>query len=155
MRKWTLAVTVLGGCLLAASFLVAEDAGKGPSNAGQTASVPTSAATSQASQPATASQSASGGVTGKVVAQDGSVVAGAKVNLFDPQGHVLVTAQSDAKGVFVLKDAPAGKGYFVQASVPPNPGMGRKMYVSVQAGQVTDIGTIVIIPPEIVTDFKR
>jgi hypothetical protein len=152
MRQLTLPMTVLIGCLFAASFLVAEDVGNRLSRAGQTASVPASAATSQASQPTTASQAATGGVTGKVVAKDGTLVAGATVNLFDPQGHALVTTQSDAEGVFMLKDAPTGKGYFVQASVPPHPAMGRKMNVSVQTGQVTDIGTIVIPPPEIIAN---
>jgi hypothetical protein len=149
MRQLGLSMTVVIGCLFVASLLVAEDGGK--RDVGTTTSA--SATTSQASQPATASQSAGGSVTGKVVRRDGSAVANAKVKLLDSRGQTLATAQSDAsdaKGLFVLRDAPTGNGYFIQASDPGRPGLGQKVGVSVQAGQATDIGSIVIFPPEMI-----
>jgi hypothetical protein len=141
-------MAVVIGCLFVASFLVAQDIGKGGVDGrSATASVPASSSTSQASQPATSSQSSSGGITGKVVRERVAVpVANAKVSLLNAKRQPIAAAQSDANGDFVFKDVPAGKGYIVRAfdGSQRAGAEGSKRDVSVEANKVTDVGNIAV-----------
>lgn len=148
MKRFVSLMTLIG-CIFAASILLAEDAA-GPKDNTPVAGAATDTATApttQASQPATASQPSEGDISGKVTRENaGGAVANAKVELLNAKGKAIANVQSDASGIFVLKNVPAGKGYTLRVFDPGAPAgaEGQKKGISVQANEVTDVGAITV-----------
>lgn len=83
-----------------------------------------------------------GGVTGVVADQNGSLVEGARVSLWQ-EGVCKMHVLTDAAGVFVLTDVAVGT-YTLKAGKPKT-GQAMVEGVVVVEAQVTDVGTITLV----------